>query len=187
MIWAIGDVNGHIDEYQKILDYIHNYDPEAYTIQLGDLGNSHRLPMLTNKDYVLMGDNDHELTHRLNRNHLNKFGNLSLYNHNCFYISGAYNKGMNNELTVEESKSCIELYSQIKPDIVFSHDGPYSILHKWFNYRDKNLTNNLLDSLFESHLPRYWIFSHHLLSRDGIVSYVKFRCLSQLQKYRIDL
>ena len=85
------------------------------------------------------------------------------------------------EVSYEKSQEIIDFYIEKKPQIVITHDCPYSIKLRLFQYHDKTITSNMLECMFQNHQPKLWIFGHYHRSMDTIVNGTRFVCLKELE------
>ncbi len=134
-------------------------------------------------------DNADKCASRYPEHFLGRFGfNKDL---NLFYVSGAWSIDQWNrvegfswwsteELTMAECMRVLELWEEIKPDYVVTHECPTSI----FRIHSPNMTlfptrtGQLLEQLWQYHKPKLWVFGHHHLSFDKTVLGTRFVCLN---------
>lgn len=77
-----------------------------------------------------------------------------------------------------------ELYGDIKPDIVITHDCPESVCLYLLPVGARlyqNITGWALDELFNIHQPKIWRFGHHHKSWRMTINGTDFRCLNELE------
>ena len=96
------------------------------------------------------------------------------------------------ELSVVELNAAIDSYETIKPSIVVSHDGPESITTALFLQdprlpRFKTRTGQALETMFNIHQPKLWIFGHWHKYRNVTVHGTTFICLGELDHIDIDV
>ena len=67
------------------------------------------------------------------------------------------------ELSYKRGQDAIDLYNEILPDIVLSHDCPFKILSNLYGtaHKEETITGQILDTCFEAHQPKMWLFGHH--------------------------
>lgn len=58
-------------------------------------------------------------------------------------------------------------------------------MEQLFPYTDKSITRNLLQSMFEEHQPKLWLFGHHHRSKRKEINGTEFICVKELQTHRI--
>ncbi len=85
------------------------------------------------------------------------------------------------ELSVAEFERALELYEQVKPSLVLSHDCPQDFVQALFGIHDRSRTRQALQAAYELWQPRLWVFGHHHVrhefqSPEGTL----FMCLSEL-------
>ena len=192
----IGDVHGKYDAY---LDLIKEAD---YSIQLGDLGLDYFF--LSQVDYkkhkILAGNHDNyddmNYPHFLGDYGSHKVGNISF-----FFVRGGFSIDKQwripniswwkqEELSYAQMNQCIELYTQINPNFVISHECPKEIEEKI--YRDglkfpSSCTAKLLQTLWEIHQPIQWWFAHYhkskVIRKKNKSKYTTFCCLKELETW----
>jgi hypothetical protein len=77
-----------------------------------------------------------------------------------------------------------ELYREIKPDIVLTHDCPDEVSLRILDANQRkyeNLTGWALQELFNIHQPQKWRFGHYHKSWNMNISGTDFRCLNELE------
>jgi len=196
MITIIGDVHG---KYQNYLNIVKNHE---YTIQLGDYGfNYESLKDIDHNNHLIIGGN-HDNYDKVNSvpNYLGDYGYTVNFNGlNFFYYRGAYSIdrqdrtiGINwweqEQVTIDQFMKARELYREIKPDIVLTHDcpdfmvrdyiGPYARVYE-------NITNWALGELYKIHQPKLWIHGHYHQSKTTVYENTKFICLDELEIYSL--
>lgn len=171
----------------------------TYSIQLGDMGfdyswlanvdparhccitgNHENFPMLT--PHFLRGAGLHSIS-------------LANGQFSFFYVHGAFSIDYqyrtigrdwfpdDEQLSMEQCNQAIELYSQVKPDIVITHDAPLSLYPEliWGGWTlTKTRTNQLLEALLNKHQPLYWFFAHMHRNWVGQRGRTTFFCLNEL-------
>lgn len=186
---VVGDVHGKVNEYEKILK-----GHKSSSVQVGDFGfKTHHEWHLKNVDCS---------QHRINfGNHddytyLNKPHSLSDwsfgYESNLMTVRGAYSIDKayrtenidwwaNEELSYQNMIHVIDCFKFHKPKIMITHDCPDYVRRYMFGIRDKSLTTNGLQDMFEFHQPDLWIFGHHHRSKNEVINGTRFICLSELE------
>ena len=188
----IGDVHGLTGRYLEIVK------KHERTLQLGDLGFQYSFLSELNSDFhkVLAGNHDNyslvdQYPHFLGDygvEEIPEFGKI-------FFLRGAFSIDYihrligrdwwpEEELTYLEAKKAIALYEQEKPDFVVTHTCPGSINKHFLPQRGQNAigfrTEFVLDTMFEIHQPKAWVFGHfhynHFVQERGTI----FRCLDEL-------
>lgn len=183
---VIGDVHGKFEEYHEL---IKNRDR---SIQVGDMGIDYSgLRTSGSNHYFIQGNHDN---YKINHPQcLNNFGMLD----GIFYIRGAYSIDRwrkiegetwfaDEELTNNEMTEAVSLFERQKPEIVISHDCPQCIASN-FGVYDKTMTRNGLQTMFQIHQPRLWLFGHHHRSMVDEFWGTEFRCLAELETYEVPI
>ena len=196
MITVIGDVHGKYDRYLSI---INNYD---YTIQLGDFG--FKYDSLENVDstkhLILPGNHDNYDTCYNYSNFLGDYGYTSLNRTNFFYYRGAFSIDRsyrtigidyweNEQVNIDQFLKARELYREIKPKIVITHDCPEVMVPTYIGNTARiyqNITGWALNELFNIHQPDLWIHGHYHVSKTTTFGKTKFICLKELETLEID-
>jgi predicted phosphodiesterase len=198
-VTIIGDVHGKYKRYHEI---IRKKDHHLYTIQIGDFGfNYETLKNVDPKHHVFIGGNhdNYDIVDSC-PNYLGDFGYTVNFNKlDFFYYRGAWSIDRiyrtigidwweQEQVSMENFAKAKELYEQIKPDVMLTHDCPESIISYLLppNSRIyKNTTGWALQSLFEIHRPKIWIFGHYHVSWSKIINNTEFRCLNELECFDI--
>jgi len=193
-ITLIGDVHGKYKHYHEI---IREKDRHPYTLQIGDFG--FRYDTLKNVDstqHLILPGNHDNYNDCYNYSHfLGDYGYTSLNRVKFFYYRGAYSIDRQSrtvgidwwedeQVTIDQFMKARELYRQIKPDIVITHDCPDEVgfrLLKPFQRKYENLTGWALQELFNIHQPKMWRFGHWHQSWNMNISGTDFRCLNELE------
>jgi len=197
-ITLIGDVHGKYKRYHEI---IREKDRHEYTIQLGDFGFDYStLKNVDHNNHLIIGGNHDNMDKIINTAHyLGDYGYTELNGINFFYYRGAYSIdrqdrtiGINwweqEQVTIDQFMKARELYREIKPDIVLTHDcpdfmvrdyiGPYARVYE-------NITNWALGELYKIHQPKLWIHAHYHQSKTTVYENTKFICLDELEIYSL--
>lgn len=200
MIWFIGDVHGWIGSYESITRRIRSQDPEAITIQLGDVGlgfKGVRMPQLDANDFFIHGNHDNSMICALSPHFLGEYGVKELKDMKVFYLSGAMSTDKAyrtegddwwewEELTYQQLTAAVALYIETKPDLVVSHDCPTK-MREVFGYREGGRTVAAMDQMFEAWKPKAWAFGHHHWQTQCMIDGTKFYCCGELQEKKFVL
>ena len=189
MLRIIGDVHGCSDEYLAIAS------KKEFSVQVGDMGFSYdHLDKLNPENHKFFpGNHEHfeKLKYNPPKHYLGRFGSYELGGIKFFWIGGGYSvdkkyrvEGRDwfpeEELSFAEQKACHEMYMDIKPNFVLSHDCPESVKH-FFLTNDWKLepsnTNLMLQVFFHAHKPKFWVFGHHHVSYRVDYENTQFICL----------
>lgn len=97
-----------------------------------------------------------------------------------------YNWWPDEELSYQELFHMIDIYEAAKPEIMVTHDCPYQIDYhlahatgKYYQNMDSR-TKSALQSMFDLHKPRLWIFGHWHFDYDEVFDGTRFICLNEL-------
>ena len=198
----IGDVHGNIKRYKYLAE------KAEFSIQLGDLGF----------DYSLLDENFSPKFHKvLAGNHDNYervdgvfvkqtahfLGNYGIINvpniGEIFFVRGAesidakyrmlgVDYWKDEELSYKDANDALELYKQVKPNFVISHECPESIINYVSNLGTfegnpikPSFTAKLLQNMLEVHRPKIWFFGHHHKRWMKVIDDTEFNCLDELE------
>lgn len=170
------------------------------TLQLGDLGfNYEYLYSFDYKSHKFVGGN-HD-----NYDVISKIphytGDFSLLWNKIVTIRGGFSidkqwriEGKDwwrqEELEYAQMLACTEFVGRLKPVIIASHDCPSCIgkaLHPKCEPMEPSRTATFLNSIWEMHQPKIWIFGHHHVSRVLRCGETIFHALGAEEVHRIDL
>jgi hypothetical protein len=189
----IGDVHGRFVELNEQLVN----DSGCYML-LGDvgLGFSKKLDdSFPNKNnlYFVRGNHDNPETCRNTVGYLGDFGYIPEWS--LFYISGAFSIDKafrtigkdwwaDEELSYNQFGQAIDLYREVKPKIVVSHDCPFIVYDKIYKVlKNRSSTSSALNCMFEEHNPELWFFGHHHQNLDLNLGSTRFIGLAELEKF----
>lgn len=203
----IGDVHGQIEDYLILASQA------EYSIQVGDLGFHYdALPRFldSSKHKVIGGNHDNyeEFEGRFVKQPPHFLGDFGVYTvpdfGDIFFVRGgaSIDKGMRTEgldwwpgeqMSYSQGLKALEMYNEVKPRIVVSHECPSSIIDLVSGIRTwdgvpirPSMTANLLESMFESHQPELWIFGHHHKDFFMTLRGTAFRCVNILKCVDLD-
>lgn len=194
---VISDLHGN---YSKHLQYVKMYE---YTVQLGDLGfNYNYLAGIDPNKHKFIGGNHDNYTvlcrYQPPPHYLGDFGTCKLGETDFFFIRGAWSIDREyrtetvdwwpeEELTYARLLDAIDLYKEVKPEIVFSHDCPQSmvsyvsdpmmLLDFGHNIDHKTTTQMAMQTMLEVHQPRFWYFGHYHRHQQFQVGRTSFYCI----------
>src|ERR1700693_679215 len=183
-ITIIGDIHGHTKTYQKWLR--DNLDPAHRSIQIGDMGLGFAgvglpapgQPPLEGDNKFFRGNHDSPEKCKAHKNYLGDYGYLD--GDKLFWLAGAFSidrayriEGISwwadEELSCRELEKAIDLYLQVKPRFVLSHEAPAkaanvllaSLLGPYFLAKGEcanSRTGQALEAMLIMHQPEKWIF-----------------------------
>ena len=189
-IRVIGDIHCNLDggennEYGKERSYFTLIEDAEYSVQIGDFGfpippnnpSFHdKVATVDKTRHVAVLGNHDDYNQRI-ANELGDFGVHSFPLENgkfeFFYMRGAFTPDFyrriigidlwrEEQLTDQEGWDVVKLYQKIKPSIVITHDCPEVCLYMFYGGNCKvDRTNRILQTCFEIHQPKLWIFGHH--------------------------
>jgi len=136
---------------------------------------------------------NHDYYPYLDKPHI--LGDYGVYE-NMFFVRGAWSIDHyfrtlgrdlfhNEQLSYVECQQAIDLYEQIKPNIVISHDCPIEARQKLFYIYDTDITSTCLQTMLEIHRPSLWVFGHHHKSKKVSIQGTEFICLNELETLKI--
>lgn len=214
-ITIIADVHGKYDQYYDIAS------KSKYSVQLGDMGfsstwNKLNYSDLNPKKHKVIGGNHSDYDIAVNSPfYLGDYGTHTLGGITFFFVRGGlsidrvYRIGdelsggpktywSQEELNFHQMLDCIELYKEVKPNILLSHVPPTrfidnihgnkgnSILQKFkFHEGFRENTSLLMDELLDHHKPKLIISGHMHRSYQEQSGKTKFVSLSELETYEL--
>lgn len=193
-ITVIGDCHGKYDRYHKI---IRKTEEHPYTVQLGDFGFKYETlkNVDSTKHLILPGNHDNYDICYNYPHFLGDYGYTSLNKVEFFYYRGANSIDrqyrtigidwwQNEQVSIDQFMKARELYREIKPDLVITHDAPESIVPYLLPHGSRlyqNMTGWALNELFNIHQPKRWRFGHFHKSWNMTINGTDFRCLNELE------
>jgi|APSaa5957512535_1039671.scaffolds.fasta_scaffold165476_1 hypothetical protein len=198
----IGDVHGKHDKYLYLLE--ENEAP--YTLQVGDFGfhyNTFDEHDIKENHCFIGGNHDNYDLIDDCPNHLGDFGVWSVPDMgDVFYIRGGWSidkafrsPGVSwwpdEELSQDKCEEALELYKEVKPKFVVSHECPLDIVQFVTNPQfakdmghDSGIimtkTNRILLRMREFHAPKMHVFGHYHKHLDIVANEVRYVCLPEL-------
>jgi hypothetical protein len=212
----VGDCHGKMAAYCRLL-----VGCDA-SIQVGDMGagfsslkpsyppGSEIAFPRTGKDWFIRGNHDDPEICREHEHYLGDYGfdRTIIPGTTLFFMSGAWSidKPMrtpgfdywpNEELSPEALKQAVKVYSDVRPEIVVTHEAPLSACQYMFRdipifggwgdtYGQKTgalatRTNTALQEMLNIHQPSLWVFGHYHWSRKFGLKGTEFICLTELE------
>lgn len=203
-VHVIGDVHGKIDRYMHLVKYLAKDEP---SIQLGDMAYGFPkviLPELEGNRHWFRGNHDHPQRAQAHPNYAGDFGLL----YGIFFMGGAYSIDSkwrvlgrdwwpDEELSQTELQAAIDLYREIKPDVVITHDAPTVVADYILNQLSMGMpggpdfspsrTNIALQEMFETHQPKKWLFGHYHFNRTFKIRETDFTVIGELGVAHIEV
>ena len=206
-MWFLGDCHGCFDTYWWIIRHMDQGRGRKIdcSIQVGDMGifddgDSKRLLVSVDKQHrFIRGNHDNP---ELCNHHPNYLGDYGYASSNIFWISGGYSidrarrtQGIDwwpdEELDTSILRQIIDIYADIKPTIMVSHECPLSIGTYILNKKDgfspdvprdkiKSKTCQALQAMFDIHKPEIWIFGHYHYYMDQVLDGTRFVGLHEM-------
>ena len=204
-MYIIGDVHGKIPQYNRLIAGL------DYSLQLGDMSFRYDQIQAGPNHKFFGGNHDNYDSIQYSPHYVNKrFGQVKL-DREVFIVEGAFSidiayrlmghvKGESKswwpqeELTFKEMNECLRLYAEMKPDVVVTHTCPTSIENIIGNPRTLDMyglsgyvsrTHELLQAMLDTHSPAVWAFGHFHTSWNKSISGTEFRCLDELEAFKI--
>ena len=197
-ITLIGDVHGKYEHYHKI---VRQTERHPYTLQIGDFG--FKYDTLKNVDstrhLILPGNHDHYDTCYNHPHFLGDYGYTSLNRIDFFYYRGAYSIDRqyrtigidwweNEQVNIDQFMKARELYIDIKPEVMITHDCPQDIALQMLEPGQRvyeNITSWALQELYNIHQPKLWFYGHWHQSMKIQHGNTQFVCLNELETYTL--
>lgn len=197
----IGDVHGKQGQYLRLLDGI------PYTFQVGDMGFEFDFlvehGMEDDRHRFIGGNHDNYDLIEASPHCLGDFGVWSVPDFgDVFYMRGAWSidkqfrtPGVDwwpdEELSQDKCEEALELYKEVCPKFVVSHECPLDIVQfvtdPLFAHQmgfDSGVimtkTNRILQRMREHHAPKLHIFGHYHKHLDIVANEVRYVCLPEL-------
>jgi len=168
------------------------------SIIIGDVGigfpfGDWNLPVLHPNHKFIRGNHDNPEVCREHTNYLGDFGYLK--EQDIFFVSGGFSIDKqfrtenitwwpDEELSYKQGIDVLELYGEVKPRVVISHECPTAIkpyvLTNTYKFNIVSNTESLLQKMFSMHRPEYWIFGHHHKRLEMEIGTTKFIALKDI-------
>jgi hypothetical protein len=196
----IGDVHGHIGEYLRVRG-------EGPSFQIGDMGvgfPGRELPEHGRQHRFIRGNHDDPAACRTHSSYAGEYGFDSVAS--LFFLGGAFSIDWewrkirmrhdptpiwwpDEELSEDELEKASKLFATLCPEIVATHDCPSSVSERILGkmlvgFRPEKLvmtrTGKWLQTMFEAHQPRLWLFGHYHVDVAVKMNGTEFVCLNEL-------
>lgn len=206
----IGDVHGKFKGYSRLI-----YDA-PYSIQVGDMGVGFKK---YNRDSDLVWDTNPPFDKMSDGKHLFIRGNHDnpgvCLRHKYWIPDGSLIDGVfcvggatsidkawrtkdidwweDEEVSQDELEKILQVYSELKPEIVVTHECPESIANQIlaaFNkvkFNDFSRTRQTLERMYYVHQPKIWIFGHWHQSLNFMDGTTNFICLNELEHLDLEV
>lgn len=206
MIKVIGDVHGKTGDYKRL---VRSMAPGQRSIQIGDVGlgfKDVRLHDMSDDHKFFRGNHDNPAKCYASKHYLGDYGFLP--EDNLFWVAGAFSidrerrtEGISwwpdEQLSYQELSAVISLYTKLKPKYVISHEAParagrFMLSKQMGSYFTAKFeccnsrTNQALQSMFEIHHPKEWVFGHYHVSETFELDGTKFTCVPELGVYDLE-
>ena len=193
MITFVGDVHAKFEAFKRIGDRY----PLDLIIQVGDLGlgfADHAVLDHTMGWRFIRGNHDHPDIAAIHPCYMGDYGYW--IDNDLFYASGAYSidahlrvNGLDwwgsEELSITDWYAAIDLYGEMFPKIVVTHDCPTVAAPDYVRYSHrKSRTQQALDALWDTWAPELWVFGHHHSHIRNVIEGTQFVGLAELECYR---
>ena len=195
----IGDVHGHIDDYEKLLGRSEGCE---YSLQIGDMGFHYAFDQDPERHKFFGGNHDNYDVIDASPNNLGNFGVWEVPNFGpVFWVRGGFSIDHSirrkhdtytmplmyvkswweeEEMSYAQCGDALELYKEVKPKMLVSHECPVNIVQFVSNpkfvldwgYDDpviKTKTNQLLQAMTDFHRPRLHVFGHFHRTFDAYI------------------
>lgn len=197
----IGDVHGKYDPYRKIAQ------EAEYSLQVGDLGFEYSVlrQLDPERHKVLAGNYDNydkwggKFIHMTSGHWLGDYGVHMVPGFgSIFFVRGGFsidrryriagkNWWSDEEMGVPTLQKAIDLYTEVKPDFVVSHECPGELTDAVFGAKmwdgewiRPSRTALALNAMWRSHSPKVWVFGHHHKAVTEEVRGTTFHCIPEL-------
>lgn len=188
LIRFIGDIHCNFKNYQRLIE------GSEYSIQVGDFGIGFGIapPKVSTNHRFIRGNHDYLMEIISNHDCKNWIPDGTIIYGKIFCVGGAFSvdkvlrtEGVDwwadEELSTSEWYDILDLYDELRPKIVVSHDCPNQAM-PYSNYKVPSRTGQALSAMFDIHKPELWVFGHYHTSFDEVIEGTRFVCVDQ-QKY----
>lgn len=201
----VGDVHGKSKSYKKLIS------KAEYSLQLGDMGFDYDFFEDVDSEHHKFFGGNHDNYDRIDfiPNNLGNFGVWDVPDFGpVFWVRGGWSIDrpqrtpgfdwfFQEELDPESIDKAYELYCEIKPKIIVTHECPFSIVEyvgdprftKSWGYDQNSIptrTNMLLERMTEFHQPLLHVFGHFHCNFDKIINKTRYVCLPELGVLDLD-
>jgi hypothetical protein len=195
----VGDIHGYTKDLRKKTE-----GQLGKFIALGDIGFGFGddIPVLDNV-YYIRGNHDDPAAARSHPRYLGDYGEWN----GIFFVSGAFSIDHrwrkawmeqnrprkiwwpDEELSQDELDKAFEMYADLKPRSVASHEAPSNVVSTLLNellFRPEKVeciatrTSQALQRMLNYHQPEHWHFGHYHLDWQKDLGGTRFHCLNEL-------
>lgn len=213
MIRFIGDVHGKYGRYKKLIKGADR------SIQVGDLGVGFRYhghsavrfgkaeqnppydTMVRNNARFIRGNHDNPGVCKHHSQWISDGTVEYLGSSKTMFVGGAtsidihrrmegFSWWPDEELNINELYGIVDKYSEVKPDVMVTHECPEQVaalLNNNFKLDRKSATRQAFEVMFEMHKPKFWVHGHWHRSFDMEIYGTRFVCLAELEYMDVDL
>lgn len=204
---VIGDVHGKFSRYKTLIRNV------PVSRQVGDMGVGFRNRLgdyTANPPYDSMKRHGDHRFIRGNHDNPGVCSGMELFikdgtydaDLGVFFVGGALSVDVQyrtenfdwwrgEELTYDEFQHVIDLYEDIKPRIMITHDAPEDVVQRLFHGHIKfnypSITRQAFNVMWAIHKPELWFFGHWHKRRDRVVEGSRFVCLAELDWCDVNL
>lgn len=191
----VGDIHGKVN--------LIKWDSQSPIIQIGDFGFKDTYQLIKDvppTDLLILGGNHDE--YPVLQTLPNYLGNYGIIpgTEKTFFCRGAWSidrawrtEGVSwwpeEELTYAEGSKMLDLYEQIKPEVMITHDCPNYLKQCMFQANAyQNRTGIFLNQCLDIHIPKRWYFGHwHVDKHFRWGDICDFICLDEGTHLEVDL
>jgi hypothetical protein len=196
----LGDTHGKKIDLSKIVDIHPNIHNETiYCVGDCGVGFPNFIPEIPSNVKFIAGNHDNRklCPTQFPNQYLGDYGYIEELD--LFFVSGAWSIDKKyrtedvdwwswEELNYAETSDMIQLYSQVKPSNLLTHDFPTSVIPTLFGYEGiKNHTGSMLDHMFQTWKVKQHIAGHHHFSVQKNILGTQFTCLAELELRYVEL
>lgn len=204
----VGDVHGDFGRYFELVENMRSIQIGDFGVGFGaqywhDMANDYHTANPESR--FIRGNHDdpfrckEQMVGYISDGTIEMFGNTKV-----MFIGGAWSidyarrvEGVSwwrdEELSVAELNTMIDLYEKEKPDVMITHDCPISVSDEMFiktglalggrqAKQIPNKTNTALQTMFEIHQPKFWVFGHWHVPTQADINGTHFHCINRVDK-----
>jgi Icc-related predicted phosphoesterase len=204
----IGDIHGNFDYYSKYL-----IADSKRSIQVGDFGIGFAGAHWHDKVSDWMIDNPNHQFIRGNHDDPARCKTMPNYiadgtvQDDMMFIGGAWSIDQayrtpgvswweDEELSIEQFNTLIDVYATVRPNIMVTHDGPMAATDHMFiksglaMFSGKLIptrTGQALQAMFEIHQPSLWVYGHWHTTARAMIGRTEFVCVGENDVFDVTL